>query len=104
MPHFIEFNSNVNKKDCNDKRGVDFVKKQINKVITLMDCKDAEDAKNMLQNMMIKLGVETRFNKLNIDQKGVELIINKGFTPDRMSNNPRAVLKKDIKNILDEIR
>jgi len=103
IPSFIEFNGRVSEKDCNDSRGAHFVKKQMHEIIRLMDCKDDQDAKNRFQKMMMELGVKTKFSELKINKKGVALIIEKGFTPERMNNNPRKVTREDLKVILEEL-
>jgi len=102
MPQLIEFNYYVNDNDCNDKRGVDFVKKQLNEVIELIGCKTASDAKTKFNELMNDIGIESSLNKLDIDRTGVKLIIDNGFTPSRMNNNPRKITKKDLKNILEK--
>jgi len=104
MPQIIEFNSNVSENDCNDKRGVRFVKERLNEIINLMGCENTADVKNFIQTLMGKIGIELRLRRLNIDDDGRKLIVDKGFTPDRMDNNPRLVLKEDIQNMLDEIK
>jgi len=104
MGQLIEFNSGVRKKDCNDKRGEYFVKDRLKEIATLLGCKNANDAKIFFQTLMRKIGIELRLRRLNIDDDGRKLIVEKGFTPDRMDNNPRLVLKEDIQNMLDEIK
>lgn len=104
IPELIVFNSEITEQDCNDKRGKNFVNKRIKEIINLINCKDATDAKETLKDLMKKINVETKLSKLNIDQKGIELIIEKGFTPSRMNNNPRKVAEEDLKNILESIR
>ena len=103
MPELIMFNSEITEKDCNDKRGKSFVKKQLKEIINLIGCKDATDAKETLTNLMKKIDVETKLSKLNIDKEGIKLIIEKGFTPDRMNNNPRKVTKESLLKILEVI-
>ncbi len=104
LPQIIEFNSNVSENDCNDKRGVCFVRERLNKIISLMSCDNAIDAKTYFQELMEKIGVSHRLNKLNINQKDIELIIENGFTPDRMNNNPRIMTWGHIQKIMDEIK
>ncbi len=103
IPELIMFNSKITEKDCNDKRGCDFVKKQLKEIINLIGCKDATDAREILKNLMKKINVETKLSKLNIDQKGIKLIIEKGFTPNRMNNNPRKVTKESLRKMLERI-
>lgn len=103
IPELIVFNSEITEKDCNDKRGKSFVNKQLKEIINLIGCKDATDAKETLKNLMKKIDVETKLSKLNIDKEGIKLIIKKGFTPDRMNNNPRKVTKESLQKILERI-
>ena len=100
----IEFNYNISNKNCIDKRGVDFVKNRLREIINLLGCNNAYEAKIFIQKLMEKIGLNHQLSRLNIDEDGQRLIVDKGFTPDRMNNNPRIVLKKDIENILYEIR
>jgi alcohol dehydrogenase class IV len=103
MPQFLVFNVNVEKQDCNDKRGVDFVKKQLNEIFELMNCKDAGDAKKQFQQLMQRIGIENKLSKLDISKKDIDIILEKGFTPNRMNNNPRKITKEQLKNIMEEI-
>jgi alcohol dehydrogenase class IV len=103
LPEMLVFNSNIDRESNNDCRGVEFVKECIEEITKLLGCNNVEDAKLKLNKMMQKSGLETKLSKLNIDKKGVGLILEKGFTPNRMNNNPRVVTKLDLKKILDEI-
>ncbi len=100
----LEFNANVNDNDCNDNRGADFVKKRLNEIIKLIDCKNPYEAKNSFHSLIKNIGLNLQLHKLNINDEARKLIIDKGFTPERMNNNPRTVRKKDIKKFLDEIK
>jgi alcohol dehydrogenase class IV len=103
MGQLIEFNSNMSEKDCGDKRGENFVKARVNEIIGLLAAKGAIGAKQNFQTLMKKVGVESRLSRLNIDYNGSRLIVDNGFTPDRMSNNPRVLMKDDLEKIMDEI-
>jgi len=69
-----------------------------------MDFCNASEAKNKFSELMTNIGVITRLSKLGIGNKGIDLILNEGFNPDRMENNPRKVTKEDLRNILEEIK
>ena len=103
IPEITEFNYNISKKDCNDKRGVEFVKRRLNDIFRLIESKNEIRAKDKIKNLMDKIGLETRLSKLNIDKKDFELIVEKGFTADRMDNNPRKIKKTELKNMLEII-
>jgi len=104
IPQLLEFNYNVNDSNCNDSRGADFVKKQIHKIINLMGCENIVDAKEKFYELMKNIGVKTRLSELNIDENGVKLIIDKGFTENRMNANPRKISKEDLQLILEKIK
>ncbi|MHA1874273.1 MAG: phosphonoacetaldehyde reductase [Candidatus Heimdallarchaeaceae archaeon] len=103
MPEMIQYNFNVREKDCNDKRGVHFVKERMNEIIGLLNCKDEVDANRYFSDLMKNIGVETQLSKLNINKKEIETILEKGFTPNRMNNNPRLVTKDALREILEAI-
>jgi len=100
----IDFNASISDKDCNDKRGVQFVKERLNEIIDLMGCDDVVDVEIFFQTLMRKIGIEPRLQRLNINDNERKLIVEEGFTKERMNNNPRRVLKKDILHMLDEIK
>lgn len=100
----IELNASVSENDCNDIRGVNFVKERIDELINLFKCEDAVDAKFFVHTLLKKIGVELKLYKLSINDEARRLIVDKAFTLDRMNNNPRIVSKKDIIKMLDEIK
>jgi alcohol dehydrogenase class IV len=103
MPEMLDFNYNLTENDCNDKRGSSFVKQRIREIFNIIRAVDGYDAKDKLNNLMMKINIERKLSKLNINKKGLELIIKKGFTPDRMNNNPRNITEKQLREILERI-
>ena len=103
MPSFIHFNANVTEKDCNDKRGVDYIKENLEKLFLLMDCNNSIEAKIEFEKLMVRIGIRTKLSELGINKNGIMIIIDKGFTPNRMQNNPRKVTRKDLEKIFNEI-
>jgi alcohol dehydrogenase class IV len=97
----LEFNYNLDEKDCNDKRGVDFVKQKLEDILKIIQVENEINVKKNLIDFMHKINIDTKFSKLNIDEKGLELILQKGFTPDRMNNNPRKINKEQLRKILE---
>jgi len=100
MPSFIEFNSHVCDMDCNDRRGAGNVRKKLEKMISLMECENAREAKQWFMNLMENSGLKIKLSDLGIDENGVCKIIEHGFTPDRMNNNPRKVSVNHLEEIL----
>ena len=103
MPEMIQYNYDTSEKDCNDPRGIDFVKKRLSEIIRLTNSSNQIEAKKNFKNLMKKIDIETKLNRLNIDEKGIELILKEGFTPNRMNNNPRKMKRENLEKILRKI-
>ena len=103
VPEIIEYNYNLTEKDCIDPRGVDFVKEKISEIFEIIGADDEIDAKGKITRLIRNIGLETRFNNLNISKKDLNVIIKNGFTPSRMSNNPRKIDENDLRIILERI-
>ncbi len=65
---------------------------------------DYESMAQKIETLMEKLTLEKSLSKLHIDENGRELIVQEGFRPDRILNNPRHVEAQDLKKILYNIR
>ena len=98
---FLKYNYHVNDEDCNDKRGSGFVKKKIGKIIHLLGCNNIKDACLKIQSLINSIGLETSLSKAGIND--IEIIIEQGFNPDRVGNNPRLLTKDNLRKLLKEI-
>ena len=88
------YNTNVNEKNCNDKRGVEYVKK------TMRELKDVGLSEDKLYKLMKDIRLETKFSELGIDEAGIDRIVEEGFNPQRMKNNPAMPSREDARKIL----
>lgn len=98
----LVYNSQVNRKDVVDKRGDEYVKKAIGKLVRLLEAKDTNFAKEKLTNLMQSIGLKTRLRELGIKIADIELII-KNVNLERIENNPRAIVEQSLKQILKEV-
>lgn len=103
LPYFIEFNYDVDLKNLQDKRGIKFVKNIFNELLDMIKVRTPTEAKEKFIFLMREIRLEVKLSKLGIDNKGVKLIIKNDFNSQRMRNNPRAVSKGDLKQILKNI-
>lgn len=103
LGEMIVYNSNINKEDCLDKRGEDYVIKTMEELIFLLDSKNPKEAKNKIDNLMESIGLKTKLSDLGIKYKDLEVILNNGFKPERMGNNPRELTKEELKKVLNNI-
>jgi len=104
LPYFFKFNYDIDSKSLQDKRGLKFVKSTLNKLFNILNVKNASEAEEKFLNIMQKIKLETDFSKLGIDNDGREIIVKKGFNPQRMKNNPRIVSNKDLRNLIKRIQ
>lgn len=101
LPSFFEYNADITEDTCQDRRGVGFVRDQISEVTALLDATDPGDAAATLRSLWSRIGLPTTLNEAGIDAP--DRLIDEGFTPDRIGNNPRVVAESDLRNILDEL-
>jgi alcohol dehydrogenase class IV len=52
---------------------------------------------------MEEINLETRLSKLGINRNNVVIIIENGFNPQRMKNNPKVVCKSDLEKLISII-
>jgi len=97
------YNSKVTDADVVDKRGADYVRKSITKLVSYLGCKNAYEAKDEIGNLMQQIGLRTRLSELGLRKESdIELIL-KDVNAERLSNNPRTVTKQAIRDMLKNI-
>ncbi len=97
LPFFFEFNSSLTKNDCVDSRGVDAVKKRIEKIADIFGT-TMDHARTFLENFISDIGLEMNIQQL-IPDFNPDFII-KNVNLERLKNNPRLVLEQDIVEFL----
>ena len=103
LPHFIEFNHEVDEYSVQDKRGLSFTKQRIKELLEIMGCRSARGAKNHMVDLMRRIGLETRLSHLGMSGKNIEIIIENGFNPQRVKNNPRQLTELQLRTLLESI-
>lgn len=100
----LVYNSRVSDKDVLDQRGVEYVKKTISGLVELLGCKDVEEASQTITNLMKGIGLKTRLIDLGIKvEQDRELIVEYGFSPNRVKNNPRQLTQDNLRIILNRL-
>ena len=102
LPYFIEFNTNITNEDCQDNRGVEFVRARMQELLQMLEVVNPTAAKNKIELLMDKIGLERKLTDINIGQNEVELLI-KGVNKERIKNNPRALTQHNIGTILADV-
>ncbi|MDP8207855.1 MAG: phosphonoacetaldehyde reductase [Candidatus Electryonea clarkiae] len=105
LPSMLEFNGLVTSADVSGSRGASYVRDTIREIVEMLGETDLVGARSSLQKLMKNAGLETRLSKLGIDSdEDIELIIENGFNPDRVRNNPRLLTEEAVRAMLNEIR
>lgn len=100
LPSFLKFNAEINTKDNNDLRGLDFVNNQFNNLLKIFNVEKINEAMDLFNRLALNLGIETKLSKLGVTN--LNLIIN-NVNIERLSNNPRKINKQQIESILQNI-
>jgi len=90
LPYFMEFNSEA-------------APEKILKISQIMGAKNVSEGTMKLKHLIAAIGLETRLSELGVKKEDVEIIIKKGFRPDRAERNPRKVTEVDLREILMKI-
>jgi len=90
LPYFMEYNS-------------EGVPERILDISKIMGAENISGGVRRLKKLISDIGLETKLSQLGIKKEDIEIIIKKGFRPDRAGNNPRKVTKGDLREILTKI-
>lgn len=105
LPSMIVYNSEVTEEDLLDPRGIKFVRNIMNKLISIIGASDFQEGKEKIINIMEKIGLKTKLSDLGIESsEDIDIIVQNGFTPNRVKNNPRLLTESQLRNILEKIK
>lgn len=93
------FNNQVAKDDVLDKRGVKYVRKEIQKIVNVLGASNSYQAKERIDQLMHNIGLKTRLSELGINYDNLGIII-KNVNLERIKNNPRQVTEHCLRGIL----
>lgn len=102
IPNFIVFNCRSDK-DFNDTRGKKFVGNIMKELLEILGWFSPDHAKIEFTALMKAIGVPTRLSELNINKNDFDTILENGFNPARVINNPVKFTKEDLTEFLEEI-
>ena len=104
LSSFLVYNFNVTSHDTLDQRGCDYVKKSVCEIAGFLGQNSVAKSKQKIDDLMHEIGLETRLSSLGIESKeDIEVIIENGFNPERVKNNPRRLTKETLRAILYSI-
>lgn len=98
---FLEYNSQVTDRDCGDPRGTEFVRRKIREISRILGTKTPDESSQIIKGLMTKIGLPIRLTEAGVSD--IEIVIKKGFHPERAINNPRVITKENLKRIFTKI-
>ena len=103
LGEMLKFNYQVNKKNCNDERGVKYIKNTIQELCSFIGKDSIQGAKSHLTKIMRRIGLKTELSIFGINKLGIEIILRNGFALERVKNNPRILTKENLRTMLNNI-
>jgi len=104
LSSMFEYNAGVSDEDVLEPRGCEYVRKTLNEIAALLGRKCVIEAKDKIDKLMFKIGLETKLSRLGVNsQEDIETIIANSFDSDRVANNPRKVTRESLREILEMI-
>ncbi|MEK7172667.1 MAG: iron-containing alcohol dehydrogenase [Patescibacteria group bacterium] len=101
LSSFLKYNFEVTEQDCNDLRGFKFAQSRILEIVDCLGCQTVDEACLKIKNLMRSIGLEVSLAGAGITD--IEVIVEHGFTPDRVANNPRLVTRENLRKLLENI-
>jgi len=74
-----------------------------NELLTLLGVNNAADAVELINKIMLSIGLKTKIKDLNLPIIEVKDIVKNGVNSSRLKNNPVPISEYDILNIIEEI-
>ena len=99
LPTFVEYNYMVDSHSCNDSRGYEFVKNNIENLFTLLKVNNHIEARHRLEEIAKNIGVDINFKSIGVHAKQLDKILD-DVNEDRLKNNPRKLNVEALKKIL----
>ncbi|MGI9205461.1 MAG: phosphonoacetaldehyde reductase [Woeseiaceae bacterium] len=101
----LRYNALVADEDCLDSRGPAYVRNTMHEIAGLLGQPDANAAADAYNEMMEAIGLSRDFYALGIDSEtDIDTIVEHGFNPQRVGNNPRRLTATALRKMLIELR
>ncbi len=100
LPEFFKFNSDVKDDDCQDSRGLQFVKNRISDLLEIMECHSVEEFINQFKLLQRSIHAPSSLNEVGVNTLDQLDSLIKQVNPERLANNPRQLSEGILKNLL----
>jgi alcohol dehydrogenase class IV len=103
LPAMLVFNAGVTEEDVQDPRGAGFVRRRIDDLLEALGAGSPEEGCGRLTALVASTGLPTRLSELGLQSGDLARVVDQGFNPDRVTNNPRRLTRQALEEILEGI-
>lgn len=100
LSSMLGYNAKVSENDLNDKRGLAYVKTTLQEINKLIGATSTRGAKQKINDLLDSVHLSRSLKSLGLKRKDIEIIVENGFNPQRVKNNPRQLTKESLRKIL----
>lgn len=79
------------------------VPSKIEVLCNIMGCKNITTAQKKINKVWNNLKIKTRLRDYGLSKNDLQVVLEKGFIPEKMANNPYRVTKQDLKRMLQSV-
>ena len=103
LPYFFEINENATESNIQKSLTLEYVQDTFRELLGLLSIGSGIEARDKLLDLMDEIGLERKISDLGIKEEHLKNIINNGFNPGRVKNNPIKVTEEIVWKILRNI-
>lgn len=103
LPYLFPINEKANAENIRQGLNLKYVRETFGELLKLLKVKDGGEAKEKLTSLMDKMNLERKLSRLGIAKKDLKGIVDNGFNPQRITNNPVKITKDAVREIFKEI-
>ena len=105
LASMVRFNAGAQAADTLDPRGRQYVAETLAQLAGLLDATDADDAARTIERLLDDIGLQSRLGPLGVRTNlDIETVLDHGFNPARVRNNPRRLTRESLREMLMAIR
>lgn len=96
------WNARTEEGDLADPRGPEWVRSRIAELCQMLGCETGDAAGTSLDELMAKLGLETRLRKLGVSRGDLPSLV-RSVNAERLANNPRRLPPEAVGRVLESV-
>jgi alcohol dehydrogenase class IV len=96
----LEYNASVTDASCGDPRGVDHVRRVMDRIVAMFGASDAAGARTAFENLVHHVGLSNTLAGLDAPPDQIRAMLAEGVNLQRLANNPRTFTQASLAEML----